>query len=62
MQQYLQRGCLEIVGIPRVPGDNPKQLAQELGSVTDVDIGVSDISTAHRLPDTKRVKTELLSL
>ena len=56
VQQYLRRDCLEIVGISRAPQDNPKQLVQEVGSLIDVDIGVNDISTAHRLPDTKKVK------
>lgn len=38
VQQYLRRDCLEIVGIPRVPQDNPKQFVQEVGSLIDVDI------------------------
>ena len=60
VQQYLRRDCLEIVGIPRVPQDNPIQLVQEVGSLIDVDIGVNDISTAHRLPDTKKVKKRII--
>ncbi|XP_068755019.1 uncharacterized protein [Montipora capricornis] len=62
VQQYLRRDCLEIVGIPRAPHDNPKQLVQEVGSLIDVDIGVNDISTAHRLPDTKKVKNRITSI
>lgn len=56
------RDCLEleIVGIPRVPQDNPKQLVQKVGSLIDVDINVNDISTAHRLPDTKKVKNRII--
>lgn len=38
VQQYLRCDCLEIVGIPRVPQDNPKQFVQEVGSLVDVDI------------------------
>lgn len=60
VQQYLQPDCLEIVGIPLVPQDNPKQFVQEVGSLLDVDIGVNDISTAHRLPDTKKVKNRII--
>ena len=60
VQQYLRRDCLEVVGIPRVPQDNPIQLVQEVGSLIDVDIGVNDISTAHRLPDTKKVKNRII--
>ena len=60
VQQYLQPDCLEIVGIPLVPQDNPKQFVQEVGSLLDVDIGVNDISTAQCLIR-KRLKTELLS-
>lgn len=61
VQQYLWHDCLEIVGIPRVPQDNPKQLVQEVGSLIDVEIGVNDISTAHRLPDTKKVKNGIIA-
>ena len=61
VQQYLRHDCLEIVGIPRVPQDNPKQLVQEVGSLIDVEIGVNDISTAHRLPDTKKVKNRIIA-
>ena len=60
VQQYLRHDCLEIVGIPRVPQDNPKQLVQEVGSLIDVEIGVNDISTAHRLPDMKKVKNRII--
>ena len=58
VQQYLRSDCLEIVGIPCVPEDSPKQLVQDVGSVIDVDVGVNNISTAHRLPDTKKVKKQ----
>ena len=60
VQQYLRHDCLEIVGIPRAPQDNPKQLVQEVGSLIDVHIGANDISTAHRLPDTKKVKNIII--
>ena len=60
MQQYLRRDCLEITGIPVLPLDNPKQLVQELGSLIDVDINEDQISTAHRLPDTKKVKNRII--
>ena len=53
MQQYLRHNCLEIVRIPCVPQDNHKQLVQEVESLIDFDIGVSDILTVHRLSDTK---------
>ena len=60
VQQYLRRDCLEIAGIPRVPDDNPKLLVQAVGSLMDVDVAVNDISTAHRLPDTKKVKNRII--
>ena len=56
MQQYLRRDCIEITGIPVLPLDNPKQLVLELGSLIDVSISEDQISTAHRLLDTKKVK------
>jgi len=60
LQQYLRCQCLEIVGIPPVPQDNPNQLVQEVGSLIDIGIGINDISTTHRLPDMKRVKNRII--
>ena len=60
MQQYLRRDCIEITGIPILPLDNPKQLVQELGSLIDVSVSEDQISTAHRLPDTKKVKNRII--
>ena len=60
VQQYLRRYYLEIVEIPSAPQDNPKQLVQEVGSLIDVDIGVNDISTAHRLLEWKKVKHRII--
>ena len=53
VQQYLRRDCIEITGIPILPLDNPKQLVLELGSLIGVSVSEDQISTAHRLPDTK---------
>ena len=60
MQQYLRHNCLAIVRIPCVPQDNHKQLVQEVESLIDFDIGVSDILTVHRLSDTKKVKNRII--
>ena len=56
VQQYLRRDCIEITGIPILPLDNPKQLVLELGSLIGVSVSEDQISTAHRLPDTKKIK------
>lgn len=60
VQQYLRRDCIEITGIPILPLDNPKQLVLELGSLIGVSVSEDQISTAHRLPDTKKVKNRFI--
>ncbi|XP_068689772.1 uncharacterized protein [Montipora foliosa] len=57
----LRRDCIEITGIPVLPLDNPKQLVLELGSLIGVSISEDQISTAHRLPDTKKVKNRIIA-
>ena len=61
MQQYLRRDCIEITGILILPLDNPKQLVLELGSLIGVSISEDQISTAHRLPDTKKVQNRIIA-
>ena len=60
LEQYGRRDCLEITGIPIVPDDNPVLLVQEMSAIMDVDLDKNDISTAHRLPPTKKVKDRLI--
>ena len=59
-QQYLRRDCLEITGIPVIPLDNPNRLVVELSSALDIDLNEQEISTAHRLPATKKVKERII--
>lgn len=59
-QQYLRRDCLEITGIPVIPLDNPTRLVVELSSALDIDLNEQEISTAHRLPATKKVKERII--
>lgn len=59
-QQYLRRDCLEITGIPVIPLDNPTRLVGELSSALDIDLNEREISTAHRLPATKKVKERII--
>ena len=61
MQQYLGRHCIEITGIPLLSLDSPKQLVLELDSLIGVSISEDQISTAHRLPDTKEVKNRVIA-
>ena len=56
LEQYARRDCLEITGIPIVPNDNPVILIQEASKIIGVDLEASDISIAHRLPPSKKVK------
>lgn len=60
VQQYSRRDCLEISGIPKLTNDDPKQLVTELSALTGVVIQDGDISTAHRLPDTKNNKNRII--
>ena len=59
-QQYLRRDCLEITGIPVILLDNPTRLVVELSSALDIDLNEQEISTAHRLPATKKVKERII--
>ena len=60
LEEYTQRDCLEITGIPIVPNDNPVLLVREMLEVRGVDLDVNDISIAHRLPLTKKVQDRLI--
>ena len=59
-QQYLRHDCLEITGIPVIPLDNPNRLVVELSSALDIDLNEQEISTAHCLPATKKVKERII--
>ncbi len=60
LEQYGRRECIEISGIPTLPIDNPKQLTVELGHLMGVEITQDHISTAHRLPSTRKVKERFI--
>ena len=60
VQQYLRRDCLEIVGIPELTNENPAKIVKEVCSMIDIDLKDHEISTAHRLPDTKSTKNRLI--
>jgi outer membrane murein-binding lipoprotein Lpp len=61
LQQYSRRDCIEINGIPAPTQDDPKRLAIEVGVLLGIeDIQEHDISTAHRLPPTKRSKDRII--
>ena len=61
LQQYSRRDCIEINGIPAPTQDDPKRIAIEVGVFLGIeDIQEHDISTAHRLPPTKRSKDRII--
>jgi len=60
VQQYSRRDTLEICGIPVTPNDNPKKLIVEMANLVDVKLEDDDISVAHRLPPTKKVKDRII--
>ena len=61
VQQYSRRDCLEIVGIPSLPNDNPKKLFMDLCSQMDIDLDEKEIAIVHRLPDTKGQKNRMIA-
>ncbi|PFX34174.1 hypothetical protein AWC38_SpisGene1029 [Stylophora pistillata] len=60
LEQYARRDCLEITGIPIVPNDNPALLVKEMSEIMGVNLSPNDISIAHRLPPTQKVKDRLI--
>ena len=60
LQQYIRRDCVEIIGVPTSQVDDPKQVAVEIGHLMGVEIEKQHISTAHRLPPTRKVKDRLI--
>lgn len=61
VEQYIRRDCLEFVGIPTVTVDNPKELVKELSHELNVQLEEDDLSTVHRLPDTKSTKNRIIA-
>ena len=45
-----------MTGIPVVPNDSPALLVKEMSEIMGVNLNENDISIAHRLPPTKKVK------
>ena len=60
LKQYARRDGLEITGIPVVPNDSPASLVKEMSETMGVNLNGNDISIAHRLPPTKKVKDRLI--
>ena len=60
LEQYARRDFLETTGIPIVPNDNPALLVKEMSEIMGVNLSPNDISIAHRLPPTKKVKDRLI--
>ena len=51
---------LKITGIPVVPNDSPALLVKEMSEIMGVNLNENDISIAHHLPPTKKVKDRLI--
>lgn len=60
LEQCARRDCLEITGIPIVPNDNPALQVKEMSEIMGVNLSPNDISIAHRLLPTKKVKDRLI--
>ena len=60
LEQYARRDCLEITGIPVVPDDSSMLLVKEMSEIMGVNLNENDISIAHHLPSTKKVKDRLI--
>lgn len=61
LQQYSRRDCIEINGIPKLEGENANQIVIEISSLIGVQLSQEDISIAHRLPDTRKVKDRIIA-
>ena len=60
IQQYQRRDWLEITGMPTLPNDKPKNIVMELGATLGVLLNENDISTAHRLPPTRKIQDRII--
>ncbi|KAK3712730.1 hypothetical protein QZH41_000633 [Actinostola sp. cb2023] len=60
LQQYTRRDSLELCGIPVVPNDDPVKLVIETAKLAGLTISKDDISIAHRLPPTRKVKDRMI--
>ena len=61
VQQYQQCNCIEIAGVPVSPADNPKRIVVEIREMMGIDVTEHDISTAHRLPSTKKMPNRIIA-
>lgn len=50
LKSYSRRDCLELHGIPEMPGENTDEIVKNLYQLYNVDIEAADISVSHRLP------------
>ena len=50
LEQYGRRECLEVRGIPQVPGEDTNGIIINMASKVGVDLEREDISISHRLP------------
>ena len=60
LEQYARGDCLEITGITVVPNDSPALLVKEMSEIMGVNLNENDLSIAHRLPPTKKLKDRLI--
>lgn len=59
LEQYGRRECVEIRGIPTSPDpktEDTNTIVKEVGKLMGIDVHDSDISTSHRMPQSKRYK------
>ncbi len=49
IQQYQQRDCCEITGLPVVPVEDTRELVKKVGLLMDLELTDEDISVPHRL-------------
>lgn len=54
LEQYGRRDCIEISGIPMLPGEDTKQIMLDIAVKLDVQLQLDEISTSHRLPQNRR--------
>ena len=60
IQQYIRRDCVEVTIVPMLPDEKPKEIIKEIGLLMGIEIVDHQISTAHRLPPTRKAKDKLI--
>jgi len=54
LEQYTRRNNIEVSGVPVTPGEDVIEIVKDLGAAIGVDVDVSQVAAAHRIPSYKQ--------